>query len=119
MQRARNAAAQKWFGDTPDSLVALQWHTETFTLPQEAVPLLSSAHCAKQAFVLGGSLALQAHIEVTEEVVTRWLARFGHEIAPTSGSVQSPEAVLRGMREHLPASLDLAERIYSRWMKQL
>ena len=53
-----NAQAHAWFGDIL-SFKAFHWHGETFSLPQGAVHLLSSAHCTNQAFVLGKHLALQ------------------------------------------------------------
>ena len=51
---------------------SFHWHGETFTLPPGAQRLLSSAHCANQAFALGPHLGMQCHIEMTPEMVDSW-----------------------------------------------
>jgi GMP synthase (glutamine-hydrolysing) len=48
----------------------LHWHGDTFSIPPGAIPLLSSAACANQAFVYGANvLALQFHFEMLPETV--------------------------------------------------
>jgi len=51
-----------------------QWHGDTFDLPQDAVRLASSEIYLNQAFRYSqGVYALQFHIEVTPEIVRKWL----------------------------------------------
>jgi GMP synthase (glutamine-hydrolysing) len=51
----------------------MQWHGDTFELPQGALRLASSADYENQAFSFGGHvLALQFHPEVTELKLERW-----------------------------------------------
>jgi GMP synthase-like glutamine amidotransferase len=62
-----------------------QWHADRFVVPPTA-QLLASTERAPQAFVLGRTLAVQFHPEVTEAIVRRWcdsgrddLARCGRD----------------------------------------
>src|SRR3989338_7299219 len=61
---ADNDTARSWFGDI-QNFQAFHLHGETFSLPQGVVHLLSSKHCANQAYSLGKHLALQCHVEMT------------------------------------------------------
>ena len=62
---ADNDVARLWFGDIRQ-FDSFHWHGETFSLPQGAMHLLSSAHCANQAYAIGKHLAMQCHVEMTE-----------------------------------------------------
>ncbi len=50
----------------------LQWHGDTYELPQGAIRLASSEFFTEQAFRYKDSYALQFHIEVTPEIVREW-----------------------------------------------
>lgn len=51
----------------------MQWHGDTFDLPQGAVLLASSPQYYNQAFQWGrNGLGLQCHIEVTRKIVHAW-----------------------------------------------
>jgi GMP synthase-like glutamine amidotransferase len=49
----------------------VQWHTDRFTVPPEAVELARSP-VGPQAFSVGRALGVQFHPEVTPEVLRRW-----------------------------------------------
>ncbi|QIZ69261.1 type 1 glutamine amidotransferase [Oxynema aestuarii] len=58
----------------PHQFKALQWHGDTFDLPEKAVRLASSSKYENQAFRYGDRVwGLQFHLEVTEEIIQRWL----------------------------------------------
>jgi GMP synthase-like glutamine amidotransferase len=59
-----------------------QWHFDSFTVPPEAT-LLADSPAGPQAFVLGRSLGLQFHPEVTPAIMDRWVAVFRHELDAT------------------------------------
>jgi GMP synthase (glutamine-hydrolysing) len=60
----------------------MQWHGDTFDLPDGAVLLASSACYPHQAFSYGDHvLAVQFHPEVTELKLERWYENQRHEIA--------------------------------------
>lgn len=57
----------------------LQWHSDTFTLPPGAT-LVADGAVGPAAFVLGRSLGLQFHPEVTPELVAAWVAGSSDEL---------------------------------------
>ncbi|MFA5825765.1 MAG: type 1 glutamine amidotransferase [Candidatus Paceibacterota bacterium] len=114
---ADNATAREWFGDIK-SFDSFHWHGETFTLPPGAVPLLSSAHCANQAFAIGKHLALQCHVEMTEPMIREWCAVGAEELAANVGSpaVQSAELMQAQMHDKLPELHRVAAQLYRHWL---
>lgn len=118
LRPVESPATPDWLGAFEEPLMALNWHFETFTVPAGAHALLASDHCENQAFVLGRSLALQCHIEVTESIVTDWLGRYNAEIQP-GPSVHSAAEISAGIDSHLPRAQRLAEHLYERWAEGL
>ncbi len=55
------------FSGFPSNPVVYQWHGDTFDLPENAILLASSSVCKHQAFQYKNALALQFHLETTEE----------------------------------------------------
>lgn len=61
----------------PEAFPVFQWHSDTFTLPEGAVHLASSAATRNQAFRIGrATYGTQFHFEASRAVVGDWLARF-------------------------------------------
>jgi len=58
----------------PAEMTVLQWHEDMALLPDGAVLLATSAACPHQAFRLGTALALQFHVEMTQELLEEWTA---------------------------------------------
>lgn len=53
----------------------MQWHGDTFDLPEGAQRLASSPHYANQIFSYGkNAIALQCHVEVTADILECWMA---------------------------------------------
>jgi GMP synthase-like glutamine amidotransferase len=117
---ADNGIARSWFGDIKN-FQAFHWHGETFTLPQGATHLLSSAHCANQAYAIGKHLALQCHVEMTAEMIAAWCAANADEVAASSASpaVQQVEEMRQQMNGKLPRLNSVANQLYSQWSKGL
>ncbi len=60
-------------GSLPPSIATLQWHGDTFDLPEGAVLLASSPAYAHQAYRVGAvAYAVQFHVEVTEAMGEEW-----------------------------------------------
>jgi hypothetical protein len=80
--------------------------------------LLSSAHCANQAYALGKHLALQCHIEMTEQMIRDWCEVGADEIAASTSSpaVQSVSAMQAQMADKLPQLHVVARQLYQRWV---
>ena len=117
---ADNVAAHEWFGDIK-RFDSFHWHGETFSLPPGAVPLLSSAYCANQAYAIGKHLGMQCHVEMTEQMIHDWCENGADEIAANlhSPAVQSAEIMQAQMHDKLPGLHDVAERLYRHWLQGL
>jgi len=115
-----NAAARAWFGDVT-SANAFHWHGETFSLPAGATHLLSSRHCANQAYALGKHLALQCHVEMTEAMIREWCEIGADEISGNAQSpgVQSIMAIESQIQLHISSLQKLAEQLYTKWIEGL
>lgn len=115
-----NDQARAWFGDI-QAFEAFHWHGETFSLPQGATLLLSSAHCTNQAFALGRHLGLQCHVEMTEAMIQRWCEAGADEIAASAGSpaVQSAHTMQLQMADKLPQLHAVARQLYQHWLAGL
>jgi GMP synthase-like glutamine amidotransferase len=55
-----------------------QWHYDRFS-PPAGVDVIATSPLANQAYVIGRTLALQFHPEVTESIVGRWIGGGGAE----------------------------------------
>ena len=103
-----------------DEFPALQWHGDTFGIPDGAVHLARSAAYPGQAFRFGAAAyAVQFHVEVTSQMLAEW----GHVPAYQ----KSAEAVLgRGGFEILAAGFAaahasmarLASAMFTGWLDQ-
>lgn len=119
VQVSDNDIAHDWFGDL-QKFQAFHWHGETFTLPQSATHLLSSAHCANQAYAIGKHLALQCHVEMTAEMIASWCAVGADEVtASASPTVQTVNEMQQQMHARLPRLNSVAEQLYGHWLKGL
>ena len=117
VQAVDSPIARAWLGDDVTSLVTFQWHGETFSIPAGAERILTSDACANQAFVIGKSLAMQCHTEMTPEMIEDWCADWAAENADTElASVQTPEEMLAATRDNMPGLNRLADRLYSKWL---
>jgi GMP synthase-like glutamine amidotransferase len=117
---ADNDTARAWLGAV-QNFQAFHWHGETFSLPQGATLLLSSAHCANQAWAIGKHLALQCHVEMTAAMIISWCEIGAGEIAASKNSpaVQSAGEMQRHMAEELPRLREVATQLYTAWIAGL
>jgi GMP synthase-like glutamine amidotransferase len=115
-----NEIARDWFGDVK-KFQSFHWHGETFSLPQGATHLLSSAYCINQAYALGKHFAMQCHIEMTAEMIATWCKVGADEVAAscTSPVVQPVDVIQQQMKEKLPRMNSVANHLYGRWISGL
>lgn len=69
----------------PSSLPVFHWHGETFDIPEAATSFASSEACKNQAFKLGSAIALQFHVEVTDDSMESMLKNGAEEIEACAG----------------------------------
>jgi GMP synthase-like glutamine amidotransferase len=112
--------AQAWFGADRRTFVTFHWHGETFSNPAGSRPVLSSPWCMNQGFAIGPHLAMQCHIEMTEELVESWCETGQREIARGgSPAVQPPASILRDLPLRVQALHRVADAVYARWVEGL
>lgn len=107
---------------TPGPFTSYHWHGETFSIPCNAVRIWSSAQCENQAFVFRKHIAMQCHIEITEEMIETWCETGADEIERNqqrSPAVQNLEAMRENVSTKVAALHRVADRVYGRWMEGL
>ena len=117
---AREAVVPSW--GPFDDFLSYHWHGETFSIPDGAVRIWSSAHCENQAFVIGTSIGMQCHIEMTEALIDSWCETGAGEIASELGrspAVQTPEVMRVDLAAKLQALHRVADQVYARWTASL
>ena len=111
-------AAAAWLGTDASKLTTFQWHGETFSIPAGAARILTSAACENQAFVIGKSLAMQCHTEMTPEMIEDWSHDWAAEnVDPTLPSIQTPAEMLGATSDNIPRMRRLADQLYTRWLE--
>ena len=64
-------------GKIPSGFPIFEWHSDTFTLPANAVHLATNANVANQAFRVGrAGYGMQFHFEANRSVVENWNREF-------------------------------------------
>jgi GMP synthase-like glutamine amidotransferase len=106
------------FAEAPTTLPTLQWHGDTFDLPDDAELLATSPAYAHQAFRWGeAAYGLQFHLEVSTEMAAEW--------ADVPAYADALERILGpGSLERLTDELERravemrthARRLFERWL---
>lgn len=73
-----------WGGLPNPEFVTVQWHFDTFALPDGAELLASSVQCRHQLFRFGRSYGVQFHAEAGEAMVRTWLSHAESHAAVTA-----------------------------------
>jgi GMP synthase-like glutamine amidotransferase len=112
--------AKQWFGDAPDFL-SFHWHSETFDLPNDATHLLASAYCQNQAYAIGKHLAMQCHIEITNEMVDQWCDIWLPTLQnqPKTDAIQTYDEIYDRIQAKIASLNAQAHYTYSQWVKGL
>ena len=107
---------------TPATFMAYHWHGETFSLPESAQRVWSSAHCPNQAFSLGKHLAMQCHVEMTKDMIETWAHLGRQEIESgidAGAAVQTHAEMMVDVDARLESLHRVADAVYSRWTQGL
>jgi GMP synthase (glutamine-hydrolysing) len=104
-------------GALPAAIDTLQWHGDTFDLPEGAVLLASSPAYPHQAFRVGrAAYAVQFHVEVTEAMGEEWAgvpayAEYADRVLGPGGS----DRLLAEFRLSSPLMQQHARDLFERW----
>ncbi len=97
----------------------MQWHEDTFALPQGAVHLMQGADCRNQAFRLGSTTyAFQCHLEVSAELAHRWFDVSGQSIRRRFGDERGNEELRRardGVTQFGTGAAAFCRTVTQRW----
>jgi GMP synthase-like glutamine amidotransferase len=93
----------------------MEWHEDTFELPEGAALLATNAFCANQAYRVGDrSYGVQFHPEVDRKIVEDWMKS---PAAPTASGWSDVETRMQGeIDRHLADAMTLGRTIATRWM---
>lgn len=105
------------FRNFPETFTPFHWHGEMFDIPSGAVRIGESEACPSQGFIQDRILALQFHLESTDESVRSLLASCGSELAG-GPFVQNETKILDGTREHLQDNQRLLENLLDGWLDE-
>jgi len=103
----------------PCSFEAFEWHGDTFSLPQGAVPLFEGGCIQNQGFVFGNCLALQFHPEITEAMVHAWIDRYAHCLTGATECIQDGNQMLDNISERLAQQRVVADSIFDWWLDRV
>lgn len=97
------------------------WHHWGFDCPRHAHSIAESKSSGCQAFrIEERAWAFQFHLELDRRLIQRWLTLpFYRDDLTESGLERTPESIEADTRRHLPATLDLADRVFGNWLDLL
>jgi len=118
VELTEEARADPVFSELPDEFLTLQWHGDTFDLPDGAVRLAGSPAYPNQAFRFGeAAYGVQFHVEVSPDLAREWAAV--PEYAAALERVLGPGALadlIARLESHAGEMLGLASRLFERWL---
>lgn len=105
------------FGGLTGPVPTLQWHADTFGLPDGAVLLASSAMYPNQAFRVGRAYGIQFHVEVTRDLAAEWLAipEYARSLEAVHGA-GSAGPLLDELSRALPVMRGVARTLFGNWL---
>src|SRR6187397_1171349 len=108
------------FGEAPHELVTLQWHGDTFDLPDGAVRLASSRAFVNQAFRFDRAYGVQFHLEVSAEMAREWaeVPEYVTSLERTLGPDRTPE-FLAAIERRADEMRSTGRALFERWIDRV
>jgi GMP synthase (glutamine-hydrolysing) len=112
------AATDSVFSVLPAQFAALQWHGDTYELPEGAVQLAHSEAYEQQAFRFQRAYGLQFHLEVDAALATDWgeVPAYAQSLRELLGDDGLPSLV-EDVRRHQAEMIALARRVFAAWLE--
>jgi GMP synthase (glutamine-hydrolysing) len=107
------------FAGLPPEFLTLQWHGDTFDLPDGATLLASSSAYPNQAFRVGQTAyGVQFHVEVTDQMAREWAqvpayAEYADRVLG-AGGIDRLMTEFDAARDRM---LDVGRRMFERWVE--
>jgi GMP synthase-like glutamine amidotransferase len=104
----------------PERFLALQWHSDTFALPDDAVLLARSDAYENQAFRVGRAYGLQFHIEIGTFLATEWgqVPAYALSLEGILGREALPGLLAR-VEAHEHEMTEMARRLFAGWLEHV
>ena len=102
-----------------DTFEVFEWHEDTFSTPDDAIPIFKGRHSENQGYLYGNVLTMQFHLEMTEQMVHEWVKHYCDCMPKASLSVQSPEQITERLTERLDNLHTVADKIYDYWLSMV
>ena len=119
LRRVAGAQQSEWLRGLEEPIPTFHWHGETFEPPPGSTLLLEN-HCFRhQAYVLGDHLAMQFHLEMTEEMVHGWIQAYRKQMEPGAGCIQTIEQITRDLPERIARLHQVADVLYGHWLTRV
>jgi GMP synthase-like glutamine amidotransferase len=105
------------FAGLPSPLVTLQWHGDTFELPEGAVRLARSPAYENQAFRYRRAYGVQFHLEVSSEMAADWaeVPAYAASLERTLGA-EGAGRFLSGIAERAGEMRAHGRSLFARWL---
>lgn len=115
VKREKGFSESYFFHDFPETAYVLQWHGDTFDIPDGCVKTAFSETCANQAFEYGSQiLALQFHLEADSGMVKKMLENCSNEL--TDGKYTQKEGeIIIGTKKYSDESNFLLGKILEKF----
>ena len=92
-----------------------QWHFDSFTVPPGG-RLVAETDVGPQAYVIGRSLGLQFHPEVTPQIMDSWVKAYRHEL---DGDGVDPDALMEETIRLAPAVRKRSEHLFDHFLSDV
>jgi GMP synthase (glutamine-hydrolysing) len=105
------------FAALPPEVVTLQWHGDTFDLPEGSVRLAGSPAYPNQAFRVRRAYGVQFHLEVSGEMAAEWadVPAYAASLERTLGS-EGAETFVREIGERADEMRAAGRSLFERWL---
>lgn len=111
--------SEHWLGSWKEPLLAFHWHGETFSLPPKAQLILSSQAYSHQAFVIGKTLALQCHVEVSADMVKEWASLYTDDLNQGGQWNQTANEINSNLENKVVTLRKTARPLLEKWLDGL
>ncbi len=119
VEPAVDKSKHEWLEKLPEEFIPFHWHADTFSIPEGATVLFHSECRKNQAFILNNSIAMQFHLEVTIEMVEKWVHLFKSDLNKEHSCVQNDHEIILNLEDKISALHQNADIIFGQWIKGL
>lgn len=104
---------------TDPVFTAFHWHAHTCSPPPGAEPIATSDCTDCQGFIFDSHLAVQFHLEMTEEIICELLEKYAGDIENPSCCVQHADAIRKDIAVRCQQSFAVADQLFTPWLNSL